>query len=117
MKTFIIAFIFLSQTTWAAGLNMNPQGPSETEVRAKTSELRASLKAIHPTNEVAISACEEKTGAIFSEIPANELPATSFVYCIVITTQTYNSRNVIDVLLSRAEAGNIIIHSNHVDLY
>ena len=112
-----LVLIFVAQITLAAGLKMNLAGPSESEVYAKIAELRTSLKAIHPTNSVVMSACEEKSGAVFSDFSTTELSAKSFVYCISITTQMKNSEAAVSDLVAGSAFTGIIIHINNMNLF
>lgn len=111
-RIIFLAVVLVSKVTLGAGLTMNPHGPTESEVYLKIAELRTPLKQIHPTNSVVMSACEEKSGAVFSTFPAAELSAKSFVYCIVITTQLSAVAESVDHLIAQSR-GPILIHSEH----
>ncbi len=115
----VLTTLLVSQSGMAAGLNMNAHGPTESEVYLKIAELRTSLKQIHPTNSVSMSACEEKSGAVFHSFPAAELSAKSFVYCIVISTQLRAVSHAVDQLVAHATTGSshIVIHVEHQNTF
>ncbi|MCC6278720.1 MAG: hypothetical protein IT289_12460 [Oligoflexia bacterium] len=85
----VATFYAFSATAGNNGkLKYSKYGPKQAEVLEAIEEIRPILFQIKDVNGVGISACEELSGRMFSDLTEEEINSSIFELCILVSTET-----------------------------